>query len=79
MSQQVQITFNIEDESERQAALRALKATDAYLVIWEFTQELRKVWKYSEDDSAAAAAELWRDRLFEYMDQHGVHLDEELK
>lgn len=78
MSQQVQITFNIEHPEEKTAALRCLKATDAYLALLKMQEELRKVWKYSPCSVEVAEAEKWRDKLQECMEYYGIDLDEEL-
>lgn len=63
---------------EKQELLRALKATNAYLVVYDMFQELRKVWKYSELEDEIAFAEHWRDKLIEICSFNGVNVDEEL-
>jgi len=71
------IEFNdIEDTPE--AAVRALKATDAYIVIWDMFQELRKVWKYSEDNTAIEYADHWDQKLRELCDANGIDVWNEL-
>lgn len=78
MSQQVQITFNIEYPEERRAAMRCMKATDAYLALWEMQNKLRDVWKYSDVEIEVHEAEKWRDVLSSCMEKFGIDLDEEL-
>lgn len=75
---QVQLTFNIETLSEEMAATRAMKADNAYIALWRFSQKLRAVCRYSEDETAVEAAEHWRKILFQCIDEEGINLDEEL-
>jgi hypothetical protein len=66
-------------EDSPEAAVRALKATQAYLVIWEMFQELRKIYKYSEDEIDAEHADKWADKLRELCEQHGIDVWLELQ
>ena len=73
------LEFDLSDSEDRAAHLRAIKATSAYLVIWDMFQELRKVWKYGDDDKLAEIAEGWKEKLAELCDAHGINIDTELE
>jgi len=51
---------------------RAVKATDALMVLWDFDQYLRGEYKYNDNE---AAYEL-RERLSLLLDDHGVNLED---
>ena len=68
----MEANINFQLPEEKHNLLRAMKATEAYLVIWDMFQELRKVYKYSEDEQAVEDANKWRDTLQELCDQYGV-------
>ena len=72
------LEFNLSDPDEQRSHIRATKATDAYLVISDMFQELRKDWKYSEDDKVVELAEKYRDELVRLCEYHGINLDTEL-
>lgn len=71
--------FNLDDPEDRKACLRALKSTDAYLVISVMFDELRQVWKYGQDEIDAKYAEKWRDTLYELCKDYAIDLDAELR
>ena len=72
MSQQITITFKLEDAEDKAAAVRALKATEAYLALLAMDGELRDAYKYHDDE----AADKWRDVLRSCMDRYDVSLEE---
>ena len=51
---------------------RAVKATDALMVLWDFDQYLGGEYKYNDNE---AAYEL-RERLSLLLDDHGVNLED---
>ena len=51
---------------------RAVKATDALMVLWDFDQYLRGEYKYNDNE---AAYEL-REKLSLLLDDHGVNLED---
>lgn len=61
---------------DKEEAIRMLRATDVYLVLHEFLEELRKVWKYSDVAPDVAAAEKWRDELLSIMRDRGISFDD---
>jgi len=71
------LEFDCNDDSP-EAAVRALKATQAYQVIWEMFQELRKVYKYSDVDVDAEHADKWREKLQDICEEYGVDVWNEL-
>lgn len=72
------LQFDLDSFEDKQAHIRATKATDAYLVIWEMFQELRKDWKYSQDPEVIKHAERYRDVLNMLVQGHGIDLDNEI-
>jgi len=72
------LQFDLNDPDDRESHIRAIKATDAYLVIWEMFQELRKDWKYSQDPEVVKHAEKYRDLLNSLVHGHGIDLDNEI-
>jgi uncharacterized NAD(P)/FAD-binding protein YdhS len=72
------LQFDLDLPEDKEAHLRATKATDAYLVIWDMFQELRKDWKYSQDPEVVRHAERYRDLLRRLTEDHGIDLDNEI-
>jgi hypothetical protein len=64
------ITFNLpEEQSEFNDAVHA---SDYKMVLWDMKQELRRYWKYSEDEHEIKLATLW---CFIRLNKRGVSLD----
>lgn len=77
-NQQIQkgiLEFNLDDLWGQNAHMRAVTATNVYLAIHDFLQELRTVYKYSENDKEIEAAEVWRAKMWECLERHGVNMD----
>jgi len=72
------LQFDLDSFEDKQAHIRATKATDAYLVIWEMFQELRKDWKYSQDPEVVKHATNYSDLLRRLTEDHGIDLDNEI-
>lgn len=73
------LQFDLNENEDRLGHLRAVKATDAYLVIYNMFEELRKDWKYSQDPEVVKHAERYRDILNMLVTQHSIDLDNELE
>lgn len=78
MSQQVTINYNIEYPEERRAALRALKSTDAYLVLWTMHQELFRAADQAADPAESEYAEKWLNVFNQLLDKYAINIYEEL-
>ena len=78
MSQQVNICFNIEQPNERKAAIRCLKADNAYIALHTLRERLRATAKYNETENIAAEAERWLEELHDLLDTYGISIEEEL-
>lgn len=72
------LQFDLNEPEDKEAHLRATKATDAYLVLLDIMNEFRTVYKYGQDPVAAQYAETWRDKLIELMRDRNIDLDNEL-
>jgi hypothetical protein len=72
------LQFDLDEREDKEAHIRATKATDAYLVLWDMMQAFRTVYKYGQDPVAAKYAEEWRDKLIEVMRDHNIDLDNEI-
>lgn len=79
MGKKVILEFNIEDNTDNLASVRAMKATDIYLACHAFTEELRKVCKYSENNNEVKHAEKWRSKFKSYLEDYEISLDQELE
>jgi hypothetical protein len=67
------ITFNLpEEQSEFNDAVHAL---DWKSVVWDMKQELRKYWKYSEDEHEIKLATKLSEYLNDLLNDYGVSLD----
>lgn len=73
----VTIEFNTNDD-DAEAVVRAMKATDAYNVIWMMLQELRRVYKYGDNDADAEQADRWAEKLRDICEEYGVDVWNEL-
>ena len=73
------LTFDCEDSFERTALSRALKATDAYLVLFDIDNFLREKIKYAPDDVKQEVLDAYqavRDKLHEILTERSVDLDD---
>lgn len=71
------LKFNLDDSSEREAHLRAVKSTSLAIALWEMDQYLRSQTKYGElNDDAYKALQDARDKLREIMSDNSIDLDE---
>ena len=73
------LTVVADEPGDNLELLRMQKATSAYLVIHEMFEELRKEWKYSQDEEATKAAHRYRDILNMLCERHNINLDSELE
>ena len=72
----VTIEYNIEDGFDQQKVIRALKAADAYGILWDLDQWLRGLVKYGEEGLATDTYEQCRIRLHSLMAEAGVSFEE---
>ena len=71
------LEFNIDEQDDRMAHLRAVKSLDMALTLWDMDQYLRGLIKYGEfDDSIHKTLQDTRDKLRSIMSEHSVDLDE---
>lgn len=75
----VTIEFNTEEPHEQLELRRALKATEAYLVIHGMYNHLRSICKYGEDEQRAEFAEEMRQVLYALEEQYGINTSIELE
>lgn len=67
------ITFNLPDEQSD--FNDAVHASDWKMVVWDMKQELRRYWKYSEDEHEIKLATKLNQHLIELLNQYGVSMD----
>jgi len=74
------ITFDLDDKFEKEAHLRAIKATDAYLALYSFREYLENKLKYSEDETSInyITTQIIFNKLLEELDHYSIDLDNEL-
>ena len=63
------LTIEAEEPSKIQ---RVLAADELCGVIESMFEELRKVWKYSDNDVAVEHADFWRDKLNDILNYKGI-------
>jgi len=74
------LEFNLDEPVDEAAHMRAVKATDMAVVLWDMDQYLRGLIKYGElDESVDKALQEARDKLHQLMSERVVDLDELLK
>jgi hypothetical protein len=66
------LEFDLADHDDRLAHIRAAKATEAYIVLFEVSERLREVCDRDEPYTATQALGL----LLDTMDNYGVSLDD---
>jgi hypothetical protein len=71
------LKFDLNDSDDARAHLRAVKALDMALALWDMDGYLRAKIKYGElDDKTYNALQETRDELRGIMQKHSVDLDE---
>lgn len=73
------LEFNLDDSSEREAHLRAVKSTSLALVIWDIDQYLRLSAKHAPDSMPVEVFNNFQDvrrELSNIMSHHNIDLDE---
>jgi hypothetical protein len=71
------LKFDLNDSDDTRAHLRAIKALDMALALWDMDGYLRTKIKYGElDDKTYNALQETRDELRGIMQKHSVDLDE---
>jgi hypothetical protein len=70
---QAVLTFNLpEEQSEFNDAVHA---SDYKMVLWDMKQELRRYWKYSEDEHEIKLATKLNEHFIDLLNNYGVSLD----
>ena len=65
------LEFDLNEHDDQVAHLRAIKALDMALVLWDMDQYLRGLIKHGDlDDKVYDALEVARDKLYEIMNSH---------
>ena len=73
------LKFNLDDSADREAHLRAVKALDLAIALWDMDQYLRAQTKYAPDsmsDEVYKTLQETRDKLREIMSDNSIDLDE---
>jgi hypothetical protein len=70
------LEFNLDEHDDKVAHLRAVKALDMALVLWDIDQYLRGLIKHGDlDDKVYDALDATRDKLYEFMNQRDITID----
>lgn len=76
------LTFDLTSPEDKEAHLRAIKATDAYLAMWTFAQEiLRRYRKYDVPENLKDPNDLIvhiEEQFYRILEEHNINLYEEL-
>jgi hypothetical protein len=73
------LEFDLDDPSDKEAHLRAVKALDLAITLWDMDQYLRAQTKYAPDSMPSEvydALQEARDKLYEIMCSRNIDLDE---
>ena len=71
------LKFNLDEQDDKMAHMRALKATNMALALWDMQQYFRGKLKHGElSNDADSALSNARDILREIMSDHSIDLDE---
>jgi hypothetical protein len=73
------LEFNLDEQDDQVAHMRALKSTDLALSLWDIDQYLRSQTKYAADSISPEVFTCLidiRDKLHEIMSNHSINLDE---
>lgn len=74
------LEFNLDNQDEKDAHLRAVKADKAYRVLYEMSLIFREVLKYEElTDEVRAKVEELSDKFYEEMTDNNINLGEEYR
>ena len=73
------LEFNLDDSTDMEAYLRAVKSTKLAICLWDMDQYLRAQTKYAPDsmsDEVYKTLQQTRSKLREIMSEHNIDLDE---
>lgn len=76
------LEYNLEEQDERMAHMRAVKSLDLILAIWDIEQYLRSNTKYAPDSMNSEVYEAFqkvRDNFYRILDEHNISIDELLQ
>jgi len=76
------LKFNLDDQDDQIAHLRAVKALDIAMALWDVDQYLRRTIKHAPDSMSKEvydALQETRDELYRIMSHHSVDLDNLIK
>ena len=73
----ITIEFEETEESliDESALLCAIQGQNLAGIIWNFDQELRKIYKYSEDGKEVEIVENLREKLHDMLFEEGISLE----
>ena len=77
------IEFNLDDPCDKYEFIRATKATDVYIALHDLYTMLRRYNKYGQDElekmKPTEVAEEIYERFFQILEDHKIHLFDELE
>ena len=68
--------FNLEDPDDKFAFNRCHKANDMAMALWDYSQELRAICKYSDDEVQQKHWGEAREKFYEVLKDYGIDLDD---
>jgi hypothetical protein len=77
------LEFDNEDHFDEMKMMRCLKATDAYLALWDLRQRLRNINESTEEESTSSIETNKKfnsiyDYFFEILKHYNINLDREI-
>lgn len=73
------VIFEYDTNDEPAEIVRVIRSIDMAMALHDFENELRKVWKYTDDVMKAECASYWRDVFYRCLGDNNVHMDEILQ
>lgn len=68
------LEFDLNDPDDVEFHKKVISVKQAYSVLWEYDQWLRKIIKYEEREKWASIDEA-REKLYELLNEHGIDFD----
>ena len=68
-------TTETDDRSEELEVMRMLKATSAYLALWDIKENIRRMVKNTDSEELEEAQTM----IYETIENRGINLDDELE
>lgn len=73
------VTFEYDTNEEATEIARVIRSVDMAMALHDFENELRKVYKYSNDENDVKYAAYWRNVFYKCLEDNNVFMEEILQ